>query len=93
MTMRTHLLIAAALALSATVTSANALTVVNSDKVSQAVTVTPQGGKAHRLVIKANRSGGYDCAKGCELRLGAHKAHFDAKTHKIWIKAGKFVQA
>ena len=68
--MRTHFLIVAALALSATVTSANALTLVNSDKVSHAVIVTPQGGKAHRLVIKANRVVSYDCAKGCELKLG-----------------------
>jgi hypothetical protein len=91
--MRTHLLIAAALALSATVTSANALTVVNSDKVSHAVMVIPQGGKAHKLVIKANQSGTYDCAKGCELKLGKEKAHYDAKTQKIMIKGGKFVQA
>jgi hypothetical protein len=91
--MRTQLLIAAALALSATVTSANALTVVNSDKVGHAVMVTPQGGKAHRLVIKANQAGNYDCAKGCELKLGTHKAHYDAKTQKIRIKGGMFVQA
>ena len=91
--MRTHLLIAAALALGATVTSANALTVVNSDKVSHAVMVTPQGGKVHRLVIKANHSGTYDCAKGCELKLGSQKAHYDSKIQKIWIKGGKFVQA
>jgi hypothetical protein len=93
MFMRTHLLIAAALALSATVTSANALTVVNSDKVTRAVMVTPQGGKSHRLVIKANHSGSYDCTKGCQLKLGSHKAHYDAKVQKIWIKGGKFVQA
>jgi hypothetical protein len=90
MTMRTHFLIAAALALSATVTSANALTVVDSDKVSHAVMVTPQGGKAHRLVIKANGAGSYDCAKGCELKLGPQKAHYDGKTQKIRIKDGKF---
>ena len=46
--MRTHLLIAAALALAATVTSANALTVVNSDKTSHVVMVTPEGGKAQK---------------------------------------------
>ena len=91
--MRTHLLIAAAFALSATVTSANALTVVNSDKVSHAVMVTPQGGKTHRLVIKASHAGSYDCAKGCELRLGTHKAHYDARIQKIWIRGGRFVQA
>jgi phage gp45-like len=91
--MRTQLLIAAALALSATVTSANALTVVNSDKVGHAVMVTPQGGKAHRLVIKASHAGNYNCARGCELKLGTHKAHYDAKTQKIRIKGGMFVQA
>lgn len=90
--MRTHLLIAAALALSATVTSANALTVVNADKTSHAVMVTPEGGKIHKIVIKANHSGRFDCAKGCELRLGPEKAHYDAKIQKIWIKSGKFVQ-
>jgi hypothetical protein len=91
--MRTHLLIAAALALGATVTSANALTVVNSDKITHAVMVTPQGGKVHRLVIKAKHSGTYNCAKGCELKLGSQKVHYNSKTQKIWIKGGKFVQA
>jgi hypothetical protein len=93
MKMRIPLLIAAALALSAAVTSANALTVVNSDKTSHAVMVTPMGGKAHKLIIKARHSGRYDCAKGCELRLGASKAHFGGKVQKIWIKGGKFVSA
>lgn len=91
--MRTHLLIAAALALATTVSSANALTVVNSDKTSHAVTVTPQGGKAHKFVIKGSHSGTYRCAKGCDLQLGANKAHYDAKVRKIWIKSGKFVSA
>ena len=91
--MRTHILIAAALALAATVTSANALTVVNSDKTSHAVMVTPQGGKVHKLIIKASRSASYNCAKGCELRLGAEKAHYDTKIHKIMIKGGKFIAA
>jgi len=91
--MRTHLLIAAVLALAATVTSANALTVVNSDKTSHAVMVTPQGGKVHKLIIKASGSANYDCAKGCDLKLGAEKAHYDSKTQKIMIKDGKFVAA
>jgi hypothetical protein len=91
--MRTHLLIAAAVALGATVTAANALTVVNSDKVSHAIMITPQGGKAHKLVIKANKSGKYNCDKGCDLQLGTEKAHSDDKTKTITIKDGKFVQA
>jgi hypothetical protein len=91
--MRTHLLIAAALALAATVTSANALTVTNSDKTSHAVMVTPQGGKVHKIVIKGSHSANYNCAKGCELRLGAEKAHYDSKIQKIMIKDGKFIAA
>ena len=91
--MRTHLLIAVALALGATVTSANALTLVNSDKASHALLITPQGGKVHKLVIKGNHSGTADCAKGCEVQLGKEKAHYDSKTQKIMIKGGKLVQA
>ena len=91
--MRTHLLIAAALALATTVTSANALTVVNADKTSHAIMVTPQGGKTHKFVIKASHSAKYNCTKGCELRLGAEKAHYSSKIQKIWIKGGKFVAA
>jgi len=91
--LRTHILIAAALALAATVTSANALTVVNSDKTSHAVMITPQGGKVLKVIIKASASASYNCAKGCELRLGAEKAHYDAKVQKIMIKGGKFTAA
>lgn len=91
--MRIHFLIALALALATTVTAANALTVINSDKISHALMVRPQGGKAHRLVIRANHSGRYDCVKGCELMLGARKTHLDGKVEKVWIKDGKFVLA
>ena len=90
--MGTHILIAAALALAATVTSANALTVVNADKTSHAVMVTPQGGKVHKLIIKASRSASYNCAKGCEVRMGALKSKFDASVEKVSIKNGKFVK-
>ncbi len=91
--MRGHLLVAAALALAATVTSANALSIVNTDKTSHAVMATPDGGKAHKIVIKAQHAGTYNCSKGCELRLGGEKAHFNGKVHKILIKDGKFVSA
>ena len=91
--MRAHVLVAAALALAATVTSANALSIVNTDKTNHAVMATPAGGKAHELVIKARHTANVDCAKGCELKLGVAKTHFDGKIHKIWIKGGKFVSA
>ncbi|HTN96484.1 MAG TPA: hypothetical protein VL101_05875 [Nordella sp.] len=91
--MRTHLLVAAALALAATVTSANALSIVNTDKTNHAVMATPAGGKLHKFVIKAQHTSNYNCSKGCELELGGQKAHFNGKIHKIWIKGGKFVSA
>lgn len=91
--MRAHLLVAAALALAATVTSANALSIVNTDKANHAIMATPNGGKAHEFVIKARHTGHISCTKGCELQLGVAKTHFDGKVHKIWIKGGKFVSA
>lgn len=90
--MRTHLLIATALALSAAVTSANALTVTNSDKTSHTFLVTPQGGKAEKVVLKSKATGTYDCNKGCELRMGAFKSKYDAGVDKLSIKDGKFVK-
>jgi hypothetical protein len=91
--MRGHLLVAATLALAATVTSANALSIVNTDKANHAIMAKPNGGKVHEFVIKARQTGHINCAKGCELQLGVAKTHFDGKIHKIWIKSGKFVSA
>ncbi|WP_119268917.1 hypothetical protein [Taklimakanibacter deserti] len=90
--MRTHLLIAVALALGATVTSANALTVTNSDKTSHTFMLTPEGGKAEKVVIKSKATGTYDCSKGCEVRMGALKSKYDASVDKLTIKDGKFVK-
>lgn len=90
--MRTHLLIATVLALSAAVTSANALTVTNNDKTSHTFLVTPQGGKAEKVVLKSKTTGTYDCNKGCELRMGAFKSKYDADVEKLSIKDGKFVK-
>ena len=91
--MRTPILVAAALALAATVTSANALSIVNTDKTNHAVMAMPTGGKEHKIVIKGQHTSHFNCAKGCELQLGSEKAHFDGKTQKIMIKDGKFVSA
>lgn len=90
--MRSHLLVAAALALAATVTSANALSIVNTDKTSHTFMLTPAGGKAAKVVLKASASGTYDCSKGCEVRMGALKSNYDASVQKLEIKGGKFVK-
>jgi hypothetical protein len=88
--MKTAAIIAAALALAATVTSANALTVTNGDKIAHKLIVVPASGKHMSVVLKADQTGTYDCAKGCELKLGAKKLNVTAKTDKVLIKAGKF---
>jgi hypothetical protein len=90
--MNMRIIALAGLALAATITSASALTVTNSDKTSHTFLVTPQGGKAEKVVLKSNASGTYDCAKGCEVRMGAYKAKYDATIDKLTIKDGKFVK-
>jgi hypothetical protein len=92
MTMRIHLLVATALALSAAVTSANALTVTNNDKTNHTFLVVPQGGKAEKVVLKSKATGTYDCSKGCELRMGAFKSKYDADVEKLAIRGGKFMK-
>ncbi|MFZ5675411.1 MAG: hypothetical protein ACOZAM_20840 [Pseudomonadota bacterium] len=80
------------LALAASITSASALTVTNADKTSHTFMLTPTGGKAAKVVLKANASGTYDCSKGCEVRMGALKSSYDAKVEKVEIKGGKFIK-
>ncbi|CAN5515041.1 hypothetical protein BH10PSE7_BH10PSE7_01160 [soil metagenome] len=88
--MRTRVLVAGALALAATISSANALTVTNSDKIAHKFMVAPSGGKQTNVMLKAAASGTYDCAKGCQLKMGAKKLDVTANTDKVWIKGGKF---
>jgi hypothetical protein len=90
--MNMRILALAGLALAATISSASALTVTNSDKTSHTFLVKPQGGKAEKVVLKSNATGTYDCSKGCELRMGALKAKYDASIDKLTIKDGKFVK-
>lgn len=90
--MNMRIIVLAGLALAATITSASALTVTNSDKTSHTFLLTPQGGKAEKVVLKSNASGTYDCTKGCEVRMGAYKAKYDATIDKLTIKDGKFVK-
>jgi hypothetical protein len=82
----------AGLALAATISSASALTVTNNDKTSHTFMLTPEGGKAEKVVLKSKATGTYDCSKGCEVRMGALKTKFDASVEKLSIKDGKFVK-
>lgn len=90
--MNIRILALAGLALAASISSASALTVTNTDKTSHTFMLTPQGGKAEKVVLKSNATGTYDCSKGCEVRMGALKAQYDASVQKLSIKDGKFVK-
>jgi hypothetical protein len=92
MTMNTRILAIAGLALAASITSASALQVTNTDKTSHTFMLTPTGGKAQKIVLKSNATGTYDCSKGCEVRMGAHKDKYDATVSKLSIKDGKFIK-
>lgn len=89
--MKTPLILAAALAAFVAVPAANALTVYNTDKATRTVTYMPKHGKLRHVALRRNHWTRFDCAKGCELALGKHKAMFGAKTAKVWIKSGRFV--
>lgn len=80
------------LALAATISTASALTVTNSDKTSHTFMVTPDGGKAEKVVLKSKDTGTYECSKGCEVRMGALKTKYDGSVDKLTIKDGKFVK-
>ncbi len=90
--MNIRILALAGLALAASISAASAMTVTNNDKTSHTFMLTPEGGKAEKVVLKANATGTYDCSKGCEVRMGALKAKYDASVEKLSIKDGKFVK-
>jgi hypothetical protein len=90
--MNLRIIALAGLALAATITSASALTVTNSDKTSHTFLLTPEGGKAQKVVLKSKAVGTYDCSKGCEIKMGALKTKYDATTDKLTIKDGKFMK-
>ena len=90
--MNMRILALTGLALAASITSASALTVTNSDKTSHTFMVMPMGGKAEKVVLKANSTGTFDCSKGCEVRMGALKNKYDPSVQKVEIKGGKFIK-
>ncbi|MGE0006549.1 MAG: hypothetical protein AB7S92_13265 [Parvibaculaceae bacterium] len=90
--MNLRIIALAGLALAATISSASALTVTNSDKTSHTFMLKPHGGKSQKVVLKSNATGTYDCSKGCEVRMGALKTKYDSAVEKLTIKDGKFVK-
>ena len=90
--MNIRILALAGLALAASISAASAMTVTNNDKTSHTFMLTPEGGKAEKVVLKSKATGTYDCSKGCEVRMGALKTKFDASVDKLSIKDGKFVK-
>ena len=58
-----------ALALAIFAPSANALTIMDKDKIAYTVKVMPKDGKEIDLALKANASADVDCKAGCQLSL------------------------
>lgn len=87
--MKTRVFMTALLALTVLAPAANALTIQNDDKAPYTLKVTPKGGKATDLKIKASASADVDCKAGCTIELGKDTKTVDAKTMKLMIKGGK----
>jgi len=89
--MKINILVATALALATAIPAANALTIVNHDKAAYKITVTPTGGKAKELSLKADGKLNAECKKGCDVSFNNQTMTYDAKTKQVMIKDGKFV--
>lgn len=83
-------LIAAALATGLATAAANAMTVINSDKSGHEFSFTPKNGKLHRYSLAGHHHRSIDCRSGGTVTMGKLAQSCDAKTARIFIKAGKF---
>jgi hypothetical protein len=90
--MKNNIFILSLLALVAVVPAANALTVQNLDKAAHTVNITPTGGKAYDLAVKASDKADIDCSKGCTLALNGKTETVDAKAKLVKIEAGAFAK-
>ena len=84
-------LIAAAAAAGFSATAAGAMTVINSDKVTEYFVFMPKHGKAQHVALKPNHHVSLSCRHGGELTMGKQSRACTASISKIWIKSGKFV--
>jgi hypothetical protein len=81
---------ASLLALAAIAPAANAMTVQNLDKMAYRLMLTPTGGKAMEVDVKANAKADVDCAKGCTISFDGKTQTCDGKAALVKIKDGKF---
>lgn len=90
--MNTHVFVVSVLAFAAlSPISANALTVNNKDQLFYKLKVTPNGGPAMNVAIRANGKTNVDCKMGCTLSLSGQADKIDARMPTINIKDGKLV--
>jgi hypothetical protein len=89
--MKTQVFVASLLALAVIAPAANAMTVQNLDKTAYKLMLTPTGGRAKELDVKANAKTDVDCAKGCTISLDGKTQTFDGKAALVKIKNGKLV--
>ncbi len=88
--MKTQVFVASLLALAVIAPAANAMTVQNLDTAAYKVMLTPTGGKATEVDIKANAKADVDCSKGCTLSIAGKTQTFDGKAALVKIKNGAF---
>jgi hypothetical protein len=88
--MKTKVFVASFLALAVIAPVANAMTVQNLDKTAYKLMLTPAGGKATEVDVKANAKMDVDCAKGCTLSFDGKTQTFDGKAVLVKIRNGAF---
>lgn len=88
--MKTKVFVASLLALAVIAPAANAMTVQNLDKTAYKLMLTPTGGKAMEVDVKANAKADVDCAKGCTISFGGKTQTFDGKAALVKIENGAF---
>lgn len=88
--MKTTVFVASLLALAITAPMASAMTVQNLDKTAYKLMLTPTGGKATEVDVKASAKADVDCAKGCTISIAGKTQTFDGKTALVKIKNGAF---
>jgi hypothetical protein len=89
--MKTQVFVASLLALAVIAPAANAMTVQNLDKSTYKLMLTPTGGKAMEVDVKARAKTDVDCAKGCTISFDGKTQTFDGKAALVKIKDGKLV--
>ncbi len=89
--MKTRVFVPALLGLVLAASSANALTIQNTDAKDYTVMVKPQKGNEIKVSVKANASVDRDCSNGSQIMLGNSHETCGPDLKKVTIKDGKLL--